>query len=92
MKNEFLWNMGDVLDSMRLLAEGAVVLFEEDTLPLTRLAKEHDELMAGGAFNTIGEAMYRLRTLIRELQEAHVKEAYRQAAEDNEDAVHCESE
>ena len=92
MKNEFLWDMGDALDSMRLLAEGAVVLFEEDTLPLTRLAKEHDELMAGAAFNTIGEALYRLRTLIRELQEAHVKEAYQQAAEDNEDAVHCESE
>lgn len=92
MKNEFLWNMGDALDSMRLLAEGAVVLFEEDTLPLTRLAKEHDELMTGAAFNTIGEALYRLRTLIRELQEAHAKEAYRQAAEDDEDAVHCESE
>ena len=30
MKNEFLWDMGDALDSMRLLAEGAVVLFEED--------------------------------------------------------------
>ena len=92
MKNEFLWDMGDALDSMRLLAEGAGVLFEEDALPLMRLAKKHAELIAGAAFNTIGEALYRLRTLIRELQEAHTKEAYRQTAEHDEDAVHCESE
>ena len=31
MKGEFMWNMGGTLDTMRLIAEGAVVLFEEVT-------------------------------------------------------------
>ena len=71
MNGKFLWDMGDTLDSMRLISEGAVVLFEEDALPITKLTREHGELIAGTAFNTIGEALYSLRTLIRELQEAH---------------------
>lgn len=33
MKGEFIWDMGGALDTMRLIAEGAVVLFEEDTSP-----------------------------------------------------------
>ena len=32
MNGKFLWDMGDTLDSMRLISEGAVVLFEEDAL------------------------------------------------------------
>lgn len=39
MKCEFLGNMGDTLDHMRLFSEGAVVLFEEDTSPITKLAR-----------------------------------------------------
>jgi len=82
MKGEFLWNMGDALDHMRLISEGAVVLFEEDTSPITKLARDNGELIAGTAFNTIGEALYSLRTLIRDLQEAHTKEVDRQLKED----------
>ena len=77
MKGEFMWDLGGALDTMRLIAEGAVVLFEEDTSPITKLARDN-----GTAFNTIGEALYSLRTLIRELQEAHTKEVNRQLKED----------
>ena len=78
MKNEFLWDMGDALDSMRLIVEGAVVLFEEDACPITRLAQDNDELIAGTAFNTIGEALYSLRSLVRDLQKSHTEEVNRQ--------------
>lgn len=81
MKNEFMWNMGDSLDSMRLIVEGAVVLFEEDACPITRLAQDNDELVAGTAFNTIGEALYCLRSLVRDLQKAHIEEVSRQLME-----------
>ena len=54
MKGEFMWDMGGALDTMRLIAEGAVVLFEEDTSPITKLARDNGELVAGTAFNTIG--------------------------------------
>ena len=69
---------------MRLISEGAVVLFEEDTSPITKLARDNDELVAGTAFNTIGEALYSLRTLIRELQEEHGREVDRQLSEDDD--------
>ena len=82
MKGEFMWDMGGALDTMRLIAEGAVVLFEEDTSPITKLARDNGELIAGTAFNTIGEALYSLRTLIRELQEAHGREVDRQLKAD----------
>ena len=78
MKGEYMWNTGNTLDEMRLIVEGAVVLFEEDALPLNQMAKEQEEWIAANAFNTIGEALYSLRTLIRDLQEAHGREAERQ--------------
>ena len=84
MNGKFLWDMGGALDTMRLIAEGAVVLFEEDASPITKLARDNGELVAGTAFNTIGEALYSLRTLIRELQEAHGKEVARQFSEDDD--------
>ena len=82
MKGEFMWDMGGALDTMRLIAEGAVVLFMEDTSPITKLARDNNELVAGTAFNTIGEALYSRRTLIREVQEAHTKEVDRQLSEE----------
>ena len=84
MKGEFMWDMGGALDTMRLIAEGAVVLFEEDTSPITKLARDNGELVAGAAFNTIGEALYSLRQHIRTLHEAHIKEVMRQIAADDE--------
>lgn len=81
MKHDFMWNVGDSLDSMRLIIEGAVVLFEEDACPITKLAQDNDELVAATAFNTIGEALYRLRSLVRDLQKAHAEEVNYQLME-----------
>ena len=81
MKHEFLWDMGDSMDSMRLIVEGAVMLFEEDACPITRMAQDNGELVAAAAFNTIGEALYSLRSLVRDLQKAHTEEVNRQLTE-----------
>ena len=69
MKKERIMETGDILDEMRLMVEGAIVLFEDDALPLTRLARDSNEFAAGSALNMIGTALYNLRTFIREMQE-----------------------
>ena len=78
MEHDFMWTAGDCLSNMRLYVEGALVLFEDDALPLTKLAHEHEEWNAAEALNTIGEALYRLQEYIRKLQEAHSMEVQRQ--------------
>ena len=78
MEHDFMWTAGGALSNMRLYVEGALVLFEDDALPLTKLAHEHEEWNAAEAFNTIGEALYRLQEYIRKLQEAHGMEVQRQ--------------
>ena len=78
MKDDFIWTAGDCLSNMRLYVEGALVLFEDDALPLTKLAHDHEEWNAAEALNTIGEALYRLQEYIRKLQEAHGTEVQRQ--------------
>ena len=70
MKKERIMETGDILDEMRLMVEGAIVLFEDDALPLTRLARDSNEFAAGSALNMIGAALYNLRTFIREIQKA----------------------
>ena len=78
MEHDFVWIAGGALSNMRLYVEGALVLFEDDALPLTALAHEHQEWNAAEALNTIGEALYRLQEHIIHLQEAHIKEVQRQ--------------
>ena len=78
MEHDFVWIAGGALSNMRLYVEGALVLFEDDALPLTALAHEHQEWNAAEALNTIGEALYRLQEYIRKLQEAHGMEVQRQ--------------
>ncbi|MBQ4074569.1 MAG: hypothetical protein IJD39_05130 [Clostridia bacterium] len=58
---------------MRLIVEGAIVLYEEEAAPLFRLAKDNREAQA--AFNTIGKALYLLREQVKMLEEAHHREA-----------------
>ncbi|MDD6143007.1 MAG: hypothetical protein PUD16_05890 [bacterium] len=78
MEHDFMWTAGYCLSNMRLYVEGALVLFEDDALPLTKLAHEHEEWNAAEALNTIGEELYRLQEYIRKLQEAHGMEVQRQ--------------
>lgn len=61
---------GDLLSEMRLLVEGAVTLLEDDTPPLMRLARDHDEAEALSALNDIAGALYAMRRHIRRLQAA----------------------
>ena len=75
---DYMQLTGKAFSEMRLLLEGALVLFEDDALPLTKLAHEHQEWNAAEALNTIGEALYRLQEYIRKLQEAHGTEVQRQ--------------
>ena len=73
-EDDFLCLISDHFSKMRLLAEGAIKLFEDDTCCLIRLArdaKEHDALTA---INDIGTALYEFRRHVKLLQEAHSKE------------------
>ena len=81
---DYVSKTADIFSGMRLIVEGAVVLFEEDVLPLNKLAYDHKKLKASNTFNAIGEALYILRQHIRTLHEAHIKEVARQLAEDDE--------
>ena len=79
MKGEYVWKTGTAFDEMRLLLEGAVALFEEDAVPLNRLALEQEDKAAAIAFDTIGAALYALRDHLRELQDVHIAEVLRAA-------------
>ena len=70
-----------VFSEMRLMTEGAIIVYEEDTQPLCRLGRDDDDTTTIlNALNDIGTALYALRTNIRQLQEAHHKEVLRQMA------------
>ena len=76
MEEMFMNIAGRHLADMRLLIEGAVDLYEDDAMPLNRLAIQNDMLIASNAFDTIGTALYDLRQHIRAFQEAYAKEAF----------------
>ena len=79
IEEDYLWITGNAFSEMRLLIEGAVDLYEDDAMPLNRLAIQNDMLIASNAFDTIGTALYGLRQHIRAFQEAYAKEGIRQA-------------
>ena len=83
MKGTYLWNTGNEIAEIRLIVEGAVTLYEEDASQLHKMAMDSGELIAAAGFDTIGEALYELRTHIREMQEAHTQEVVRAVAEEN---------
>lgn len=82
MKGEYLWNTGGHLADVRLIIEGAVVLFEDETDGLIRIARENGAHLAANAFDTIGTALYTLREHIRQMNEEHMREVLRTTAED----------
>ena len=73
---DYVSHTADIFSSMRLIVEGAIVLYEGDALPLFNLASEHQE--AQTAFSTIGKALYDLRQYVLELEEAYREENQRQ--------------
>ena len=52
--NTYFWNVGNDIADIRLLAEGALALFEGDAEPLHRLGMKDNEEVAASAFDTIG--------------------------------------
>lgn len=82
MKGTYLWNTGNEIAEIRLIIEGAVTLYEEDASWINKMMMDAGKLIAAAGFDTIGEALYELRTHIRNMQEAHTKEVVRVVAEE----------
>lgn len=81
--NTYFWNVGNDIADIRLLAEGALALYEGDAEPLHRLGMKHNEEVAASAFDTIGTALYDLRQRIAEMQQNHLSETVRQSVDRN---------
>ena len=73
---DYVSKTADIFSGMRLIVEGAIVLYEGDAVPLYNLASEQPE--AQTAFSTIGKALYDLRQYVLELEEAYHEENQRQ--------------
>ena len=67
--DDFLSTTGDALSNMRVLIEGAIIIFENDTTPIIRLCTQHQEYEARTAFNDIGSALYLLLEQVKELEQ-----------------------
>ena len=83
--DDFLSTTADELSDMRVLVEGAIIIFENDTTPIIRLCTQHQEYEARTAFNDIGGALYNLRGHIRHLQDALRKALDQTEKENNHD-------
>lgn len=79
--NTYFWNVGNDIADIRLLAEGALALYESDAEPLHRLGMNNNEEVAASAFDTIGTALYDLRQRIAEMQQNHLQETMHQSSE-----------
>lgn len=83
LEEDFMWITGNAFSDMHVLIEGAIVLYENDTGVLSRLAADAEEWEARSAINDIGNALYDLRKHIRSLQEEHRKTEDRHQAAQN---------
>ena len=79
IEDDFMWITSHAFSEMRLMVEGAVMLFEEDAGILSRLARDAEKREAHSALNDIGTALYDFRRQIIMLQEEHRKEPQRQS-------------
>ena len=82
--DDFLCVTGDHFSEMRLLVEGAIVVYEDDAGELYKLARDAEKNEAQLALNDIGTALYAFRNHIRELQAAHHKAAKQELEQDEE--------
>ena len=75
----YLWSTGNAWTDLRLLAEGAVSLYENECASLASLAAKEEKTETVLAFDTIGTALYDLRKRIADMQEGHLQETIRQS-------------
>ena len=73
LEDDFMWITSHAFSEIRLMVEGALNLYEDDSGVLCRLAREADELEAMRSLNDIGTCLYEFRRQIKALQEAHYK-------------------
>ena len=84
IEDDFMWVAGNAFSEMRLLVEGAIIMFEEDASVLCSLARDAEKHEALSAMNDIGTALYSFRNHIRTLQAAHHKAATQEPEEAEE--------
>ena len=84
LEDDFMWITSHAFSEMRLMVEGAITLFEDDSGVLCRLAREAQKNEAQLALNDIGTALYSFRNHIRTLQAAHYKAATQEPGETEE--------
>ena len=73
LEDDFMWITSHAFSEMRLMVEGALNLYEDDSGVLCRLARDANELEAMRSLNDIGTCLYEFRRQIKALQEAHYK-------------------
>ena len=73
--SSYLWSTGNALADLRLLAEGAVSLYENECTSLTNTAAKEEKTKTILAIDTIGTALYVLRARIQSMQQEHLKTA-----------------
>ena len=81
LEDDFMWITSHEFSEMRLLVEGALNLYEDDTGILCRLAREAGKMDALRSINDIGTALYELKRHIIALQEAHYKSEHQEHEE-----------
>jgi len=79
---DFMDILSDLLSDMRLLVEGAITLYEDDTTVLFTPAAKAENPEAHISLSDIGGALYELRRHIKRLQIECYNEAHRQAEPD----------
>ena len=75
---DFITETGLTLQEMRLVVEGALLLYVDETSDLLGLARSHAQHTLAEAYSTVGCALYRLRDLILNLQNGYIEECKRQ--------------
>ena len=79
---DYILSTGCAVDGLRVLVEGAIHLYTEETAPLFRLALSNNQYQAAQTFSAIGEALYLLQNQIRDMQAAYIEEFKRQIEAD----------
>lgn len=77
--NDYVSKTNDILCEMRLVIEGAIVLYEDEAAPLYNMALKAEMNEAAAAFDIIGRALFSLRQNIITMDEACRQEAIKKS-------------